>query len=221
MCAEDSARYNAFSAGGSSRAGKSFRLGLEIRRVGAPQHFHFLGICGTAMGAVAAALRERGCTVTGSDENVYPPMSDFLREKGIALNEPYRAENLPDDAEVVVVIGNAIKRGNPEVEAVLNRKLYYLSLPGGAEGIFPARAAQSRRHRHAREDDHDRAAGLDFDRRGNGAGLRDRRAAAQSRAGRALQRLEIFRDRGRRIRHGFFRQALEVHPLPAGAADRE
>ncbi|MBA3831007.1 MAG: UDP-N-acetylmuramate:L-alanyl-gamma-D-glutamyl-meso-diaminopimelate ligase [Chthoniobacterales bacterium] len=93
-----------------------------------PQHFHFIGICGTAMGSVAAALRARGCSVTGSDEKVYPPMSDFLRAKGIALTEPYRAENLPNDADIVV-IGNAIKRGNPEVEAVLNRKLYYLSLP--------------------------------------------------------------------------------------------
>jgi UDP-N-acetylmuramate: L-alanyl-gamma-D-glutamyl-meso-diaminopimelate ligase len=93
-----------------------------------PQHFHFLGICGTAMGAVAAALRDRGHTVTGSDERVYPPMSDFLRGKGITLTEPYAAENLPNDADIVV-IGNAIKRGNPEVEAVLNRKLYYLSLP--------------------------------------------------------------------------------------------
>ncbi|MDQ3199245.1 MAG: UDP-N-acetylmuramate:L-alanyl-gamma-D-glutamyl-meso-diaminopimelate ligase [Verrucomicrobiota bacterium] len=100
-----------------------------------PQHFHFLGICGTAMGSVAAALRDRGCTVTGSDERVYPPMSDFLRAKGIVLNEPYRAENLPDDAEVVV-IGNAIKRGNPEVEAVLNRKLYYLSLPEVLKEFF-------------------------------------------------------------------------------------
>ncbi|MEO5754854.1 MAG: UDP-N-acetylmuramate:L-alanyl-gamma-D-glutamyl-meso-diaminopimelate ligase [Chthoniobacterales bacterium] len=100
-----------------------------------PQHFHFLGICGTAMGSVAAALRDRGCTVTGSDERVYPPMSDFLRAKGIVLNEPYRAENLPDAAEVVV-IGNAIKRGNPEVEAVLNRKLYYLSLPEVLKEFF-------------------------------------------------------------------------------------
>lgn len=80
------------------------------------------------MGAVAAALRERGFVVTGSDERVYPPMSDFLRSKGILPNEPYRAENLPNDCDVVV-IGNAIKRGNPEVEAVLIRKLYYLSLP--------------------------------------------------------------------------------------------
>jgi UDP-N-acetylmuramate: L-alanyl-gamma-D-glutamyl-meso-diaminopimelate ligase len=94
-----------------------------------PKHFHFLGICGTAMGSVAAALRERGCIVTGSDEKVYPPMSDFLRRKGIIVTEPYAAENLPNDPEAVVVVGNAIKRGNPEVEAVLSRKMYYLSLP--------------------------------------------------------------------------------------------
>ena len=87
------------------------------------------------MGNVAAALRERGCTVTGSDEKVYPPMSDFLRARGIPLTEPYRAENLPNDAEIVVV-GNAIKRGNPEVEAVLNRKLYYLSLPEVLKEFF-------------------------------------------------------------------------------------
>ena len=93
-----------------------------------PRNFHFLGICGTAMGAVAAALRERGFIVTGTDENVYPPMSTFLESKGIALYEGYRAENIPADAEIIV-IGNAMKRGNPEVEAVLNRKLYYASLP--------------------------------------------------------------------------------------------
>ncbi|MGZ5004082.1 MAG: UDP-N-acetylmuramate:L-alanyl-gamma-D-glutamyl-meso-diaminopimelate ligase [Chthoniobacterales bacterium] len=92
------------------------------------RHFHFLGICGTAMGSVAAALRERGFTVTGSDENVYPPMSTFLEKRGVILKEGFRAENIPDDADVVV-IGNAMKRGNPEVEAVLNRKLYYVSLP--------------------------------------------------------------------------------------------
>jgi UDP-N-acetylmuramate: L-alanyl-gamma-D-glutamyl-meso-diaminopimelate ligase len=90
--------------------------------------FHFIGICGTAMGAVAAALRERGLTVTGSDENVYPPMSAFLESRGVVVRAGFRPENIPDDADVVV-IGNAMRRGNPEVEAVLNRKLYYLSLP--------------------------------------------------------------------------------------------
>src|SRR5215468_3122084 len=101
----------------------------------APKSFHFLGICGTAMGAVAAALQERGFKVTGSDENVYPPMSSFLQEKGIAIIKGYRAENTPADAEVVV-IGNAMRRGNPEVEAVLNRKLLYLSLPEVLRNFF-------------------------------------------------------------------------------------
>src|SRR6202011_1074711 len=87
-----------------------------------------MGICGTAMGSVAAALKERGFKVTGSDENIYPPMSIFLQKHGISLSEGYRPENIPDDVDVVV-IGNVIKRGNPEVEAVLNRKLFYVSLP--------------------------------------------------------------------------------------------
>jgi len=101
----------------------------------APRSFHFLGICGTAMGSVAAALQERGFKVTGSDENVYPPMSIFLEKKGIAIKEGYRAENIPADADVVV-IGNAIKRGNSEVEVVLSRKLLYLSLPEVLKNYF-------------------------------------------------------------------------------------
>jgi UDP-N-acetylmuramate: L-alanyl-gamma-D-glutamyl-meso-diaminopimelate ligase len=87
------------------------------------------------MGAVAVALQERGFKVTGSDENVYPPMSTFLQEKGIALMQGYRAENIPADADVVV-IGNAMTRGNPEVETVLNRKLLYLSLPEVLRSFF-------------------------------------------------------------------------------------
>ncbi len=87
------------------------------------------------MGSVAAAVRARGFKVTGSDENVYPPMSFFLERKGIALKEGYHAENIPADADVVV-IGNAMKRGNPEVEAVLSRKLLYLSLPEVLKNYF-------------------------------------------------------------------------------------
>ncbi|MGF1655380.1 MAG: UDP-N-acetylmuramate:L-alanyl-gamma-D-glutamyl-meso-diaminopimelate ligase [Verrucomicrobiales bacterium] len=91
-------------------------------------HIHFIGICGTAMGSVAAAFRERGWVVTGSDENVYPPMSGVLRERGILINEGYSATNLPQKPDLVVV-GNAVKRGNPELEAVLSQRLFYLSLP--------------------------------------------------------------------------------------------
>jgi UDP-N-acetylmuramate: L-alanyl-gamma-D-glutamyl-meso-diaminopimelate ligase len=114
---------------------KWYVQGKGIRVMAAPKKFHFLGICGTAMGSVAAALRERGFVVTGSDENVYPPMSTFLESKGIGLRAGYRPENIPDDADVIV-IGNAMKRGNPEVEAVLNRKLYYLSLPEVLKELF-------------------------------------------------------------------------------------
>ena len=87
------------------------------------------------MGSVAAALQERGFRVTGSDDNVYPPMSIFLEKRGIALKEGYCAENIPADADVVV-IGNVMKRGNPEVEAVLSRKLLYLSLPETLKNYF-------------------------------------------------------------------------------------
>ena len=87
------------------------------------------------MASVAAAMQERGFKVTGSDENVYPPMSSFLQEKGIALKQGYGAENIPGDADVVV-IGNVMKRGNTEVETVLNRKLFYLSLPEVLKNYF-------------------------------------------------------------------------------------
>lgn len=92
------------------------------------QHIHFIGICGTAMGSVAAAMQAKGFTVTGSDENVYPPMSTFLEEQGVQIFAGYKAENIPESAEVIVV-GNAISRGNPEAEAALERKLLYVSLP--------------------------------------------------------------------------------------------
>ncbi|MGJ8676209.1 MAG: UDP-N-acetylmuramate:L-alanyl-gamma-D-glutamyl-meso-diaminopimelate ligase [Akkermansiaceae bacterium] len=92
------------------------------------QHIHFIGICGTAMGSVAAAMQAKGFTVTGSDENVYPPMSTFLEEQGVQIFAGYKAENIPETAEVIVV-GNAISRGNAEAEAALERKLLYVSLP--------------------------------------------------------------------------------------------
>lgn len=80
------------------------------------------------MGAVASGMKARGFTVTGSDANVYPPMSTFLEGQGIPLTEGYKASNIPDDADVIV-IGNAISRGNEEAEAALGRKLLYVSLP--------------------------------------------------------------------------------------------
>ena len=92
------------------------------------EHFHFIGICGTAMGSVAAALQNRGYTITGSDQNVYPPMSDFLIKNNINVSVGHDENNIPDKVDLVV-IGNAMSRGNVEVESVLNRKIPYTSLP--------------------------------------------------------------------------------------------
>ena len=92
------------------------------------QSVHFVGICGTAMASAAAAMQERGYRVTGSDTNVYPPMSTFLAERNVEVVSGYAEQNLAHKPDLVV-IGNAISRGNPEVEAVLDRKLRYCSLP--------------------------------------------------------------------------------------------
>jgi UDP-N-acetylmuramate: L-alanyl-gamma-D-glutamyl-meso-diaminopimelate ligase len=96
---------------------------------GGPLHFHFLGICGTAMGAVAAMLKDQGHTVTGSDQSVYPPMSTFLAGKGIGTDSGYDPSHLPTDRDALIVVGNAIKRGNPELEEALDQKRLCLSLP--------------------------------------------------------------------------------------------
>ncbi|HXB55309.1 MAG TPA: UDP-N-acetylmuramate:L-alanyl-gamma-D-glutamyl-meso-diaminopimelate ligase [Vicinamibacteria bacterium] len=89
---------------------------------------HLCGICGTAMASLAGLLRERGHEVSGSDQDVYPPMSTQLEALGIRLRSPYAADNVPPEADLVV-IGNALSRGNPEVEAVLDRKQRMSSLP--------------------------------------------------------------------------------------------
>jgi UDP-N-acetylmuramate: L-alanyl-gamma-D-glutamyl-meso-diaminopimelate ligase len=99
------------------------------------RRIHFIGICGTAMGAVAAAIRDRGYVVSGSDDNVYPPMSTFLTAKEIPIATGFRPENLPPDVDLVIV-GNAISRGNPELEAVLDRNLLYRSLPETLKEFF-------------------------------------------------------------------------------------
>src|SRR5271154_7208728 len=88
---------------------------------------HFIGIGGTGMAAAAAAMQEKGFRVTGSDQNVYPPMSTFLAEKKIPVLNGYDERNLAPKPDLVV-IGNAISRGNPEAEYVLDHKLHYCSL---------------------------------------------------------------------------------------------
>ncbi len=95
------------------------------------KHYHLIGICGTAMASLAGMLIDQGHEVTGSDENVYPPMSLELKRLGIPVSEGYRSENILENIvgqPDTIVVGNAITRGNPELEFVLNEKMYYTSM---------------------------------------------------------------------------------------------
>jgi UDP-N-acetylmuramate: L-alanyl-gamma-D-glutamyl-meso-diaminopimelate ligase len=92
------------------------------------KHIHLIGICGTAMASLAGMLKERGFRVTGSDAAAYPPMSDFLAGLGITVAQPFDGKNLTPTPDLVV-IGNAISRGNPELEDVLDRRIPFCSLP--------------------------------------------------------------------------------------------
>jgi UDP-N-acetylmuramate: L-alanyl-gamma-D-glutamyl-meso-diaminopimelate ligase len=93
-----------------------------------PTKIHLIGVCGTAMATLAALLKRKGLDVQGSDQDVYPPMSDFLASEGIPALVGYKAEHITSDLDMVVV-GNAISRGNAELEEVLDRKIRYCSLP--------------------------------------------------------------------------------------------
>lgn len=101
----------------------------------AVHHVHLLGIGGAAMAPVAGMLKERGFHVTGTDVNVYPPASTLLRSLGISWNEGYREENLAPVPDLAV-IGNAISRGNAELERVLDEKIPYCSMPQLLEDYF-------------------------------------------------------------------------------------
>src|SRR5580700_7196655 len=91
------------------------------------KHVHLIGVCGTAMASLAGMLRARGYRVTGSDMAAYPPMCDQLRAMGIAILEPYSAANLEPQPDLVVV-GNAISRGNVELERVLEERIAMTSM---------------------------------------------------------------------------------------------
>ncbi|HXV60066.1 MAG TPA: UDP-N-acetylmuramate:L-alanyl-gamma-D-glutamyl-meso-diaminopimelate ligase [Vicinamibacteria bacterium] len=106
-----------------------------IPDAGPGARLHLLGICGSAMASLAGLLQSQGYRVTGSDQDVYPPMSDVLAKLGIEVRSPYRPENLPDDLSLVVV-GNALSRGNPELESVLERGLPYVSMPEVLKEVF-------------------------------------------------------------------------------------
>jgi UDP-N-acetylmuramate: L-alanyl-gamma-D-glutamyl-meso-diaminopimelate ligase len=109
----------------------------EAVRSGAARRVHLIAVCGVAMSALAGMLKQRGYAVTGSDENVYPPMSTVLERLGITIRSGFRAENLVDAPDLVVV-GNKVSRGNPEVEALLASSLPYASLPQVLGELFIA-----------------------------------------------------------------------------------
>src|ERR1700748_789574 len=91
------------------------------------KHIHLIGICGTAMASLAGMLKQRAFHVTGSDAAAYPPMSDFLASLDIPVAQPFAEKNL-DPALDLVIIGNAISRGNVELEHVLDRRLPFQSM---------------------------------------------------------------------------------------------
>ena len=99
------------------------------------QRIHLIGVCGTAMATLAALLKHKGHDVRGSDQNVYPPMSDFLAAEGIRTMSGYNEAHIAGDLDLVIV-GNAISRGNPELETVLERKIRYCSLPEAIRDQF-------------------------------------------------------------------------------------
>ena len=112
------------------RRGSSWRSrrSTRLERNEAMKNVHLIGVCGTAMATLAAMLKRRGYKVAGSDQNMYPPMSDLLVAEGIRTFEGFAPEHITSDLDLVIV-GNAISRGNPELEEVLDRKIRYCSLP--------------------------------------------------------------------------------------------
>ncbi|WP_028583327.1 UDP-N-acetylmuramate--L-alanine ligase [Desulfogranum mediterraneum] len=100
-----------------------------------PRHIHLIGICGTGMAALAGMLKTQGYRVTGSDQNVYPPMSDFLAEEQIPVLEGYSAAHL-EPAPDLVIVGNVVRASNPEAIGLADRGLPYLSMPQALAHFF-------------------------------------------------------------------------------------
>ncbi len=123
-------------------------------------HIHILGICGTFMGGVAALARAAGHEVTGSDANIYPPMSTQLKNLGVDIMEGYEPQHL-DRVPDYVVVGNAMSRGNPAVEAMLDRRIPLLFGSAMAGRACIAQAARDGRLGYARQDDNSKHAGMD------------------------------------------------------------
>jgi UDP-N-acetylmuramate: L-alanyl-gamma-D-glutamyl-meso-diaminopimelate ligase len=114
--------------------------GTIVRNIapGSVRRVHLVGVAGTGMGGFAGMLKAAGYLVTGSDENVYPPMSDMLRDWGIEVFTPYAAENLDRATPELVIIGNVIRRANPEATAVRERGIPQMSFPAAFDSLIAA-----------------------------------------------------------------------------------
>ncbi|MCP3065407.1 UDP-N-acetylmuramate:L-alanyl-gamma-D-glutamyl-meso-diaminopimelate ligase [Myxococcus sp. K38C18041901] len=113
---------------------------LDTLEPGSVRRVHLVGVAGTGMGSFAGMLKAAGYEVTGSDENVYPPMSDMLKAWGIPAASPYRPENLDTANPDLVIIGNVIRRVNPEATAVRERGLKQMSFPAALGSLFLERS---------------------------------------------------------------------------------
>jgi UDP-N-acetylmuramate: L-alanyl-gamma-D-glutamyl-meso-diaminopimelate ligase len=107
-------------------------MGMKMSKI---CRIHLVGVCGTGMASLAAMLQESGYEVSGSDDGVYPPMSDFLAHRNIRVVQGYDLKNLQPEPDLVV-IGNALSRGNPEIEYVLNFRLPFISFPEALKNFF-------------------------------------------------------------------------------------
>lgn len=119
----------------------SASVSTDFSKLKIGSHIHLIGICGTAMGSLAGILKSMGYKISGSDQNVYPPMSTQLQSLGIRLQEGYRAENLHPRPDLVIV-GNVVSKGNPEAQALIELGIPYTSLPK-AMGDFAIGQRQS------------------------------------------------------------------------------
>ena len=133
----------------------------EQSLMSSPKHIHLVGICGTAMASLAGMLQERGFRVTGSDAAAYPPMSTFLESLGIPVAQPFAEANLNPRPDLVVV-GNALSRGNVELECLLDERIPFCSLPQTSARRVSGRKRSSGGCRNARQNDNDLDAGVDL-----------------------------------------------------------
>ncbi len=175
-------------------------------------HVHILGICGTFMGGIAAIARAAGHRVTGSDQNVYPPMSTQLAALGIDIVQGYEAAQL-DPAPDVVVVGNVMSRGKPVVEALLDRGIPFASGPEWlSRAVLHDRWVLAVAGTHGKTTTTSMLAHI-LDHAGLEPGFLIGGVPGNFDVSARLGQVAILRHRSRRIRHGLLRQARQVRPL--------